>query len=104
MGDITIRGAKQQVKGDTKGKHLCASYFYGEPKTMIQNLGHYAKTKQNQTNQYTFLDIKINKAKYQFIIISYYHIIMSIRGLKWSHCANINLWVQVNTFQDFRRE
>ena len=57
MGDITIRGAKQQVKGDTKGKHLCASYFYGEPKTMIQNLGHYAKTKQNQTNQYTFLDL-----------------------------------------------
>ena len=85
MGDVTIRGAKQQVKGDTKGKHLCASYFYGEPKTMIQILGHYAKTKENKTKQiHIFIFIKINKAKYQFIIISYYHIIMSIQGLKWS--------------------
>ena len=64
MGDITIRGAKQQVKGDTKGKHLCASYFYGEPKTMIQKLGHYAKKKIH-----IFRFIKISKAKYQFIII-----------------------------------
>ena len=101
MGDVRIRGAKQQVKGDTKGKHLCTSYFYGEPKTLIQKFGHYAKQKKEI---HIFRFIKINKTKYQFIIIKYYHIIMSIRGLKWSHCANINLWVQVNTFQDFRRE
>ena len=54
MGDVTIRGAKQQVKGDTKGKHLCTSYFYGEPKTLIQKFGHYAKTKQKK---YIFLDL-----------------------------------------------
>ena len=54
MGDVRIRGAKQQVKGDTKGKHLCTSYFYGEPKTLIQKFGHYAKTKQKK---YTFLDL-----------------------------------------------